>query len=150
MDIGISVADAAQRLMSWSKRLLVTTLLSCMVSYFFWHQSQPVSWAAAKLPPTANILIPSFVFTLCAGAVSYFSYVNAPPDMALEGYVDIKAEMIQDEIAIAAAKHADVDLMEGRHDQPDPGHQNDEKSKAVNDAELHDLLDEPSTLRRNN
>lgn len=153
-DIGISVVDAAQRLMSWSKRLLASTLASMIVSFFFWHQSQPVSWAAAKLPPTANILFPSFVFTLSAGAVSYFSYVNAPTDMALEGFVDIKAEMIQDEIDIAAAKHAnsgpskmtqesaEPDLMEDRHDQPDPDHPNDAKSKAVNDTELHELLDE--------
>ena len=154
-DVGISVADAAQRLMSWSKRLLITTFLSCIVSYFFWHQSQPVSWAAAKLPPTANILIPSLVFTICAGAVSYFSYVNAPPDVALEGYVDVKLEMIQNEIDIAAARHGDPgpaegakknsepNSMEDRPDQTDHlGHQHEEKSKAVDDAELHNLLDE--------
>ena len=154
-DIGISVADAAQQLMSWSKRLLVSTLLSCMVSYFFWHQSQPLSWAAAKLPPTANILIPSFVFTLCAGAVSYFSYVNAPPDMALEGYVDVKLEMIQNEIDFAAARHGDPGLAEGAKKIAEPNlveeeqtgqlgseHNQNEKSNTVNDAELHDLLDE--------
>ena len=154
-DVGISVADASQRLMSWSKRLLVTTLLSCMVSYFFWHQSQPVSWAAAKLPPTANILIPSLIFTLCAGAVSYFSYVNAPPDITLEGYVDVKSEMIQNEIDIAASKHAESDVSGGKgtefappnsiHDRPDlldSEHNRNEKSEAVNDTELHDLIDE--------
>ena len=150
-DIGISVADAAQRLMSWSKRLLVSTSLSMLVSFFFWHQAQPVSWAAAKLPPTANILIPSFVFTLCAGAVSYFSYANAPPDIALEGYVDVKSEMIRDEIEIAASKHADSELMEKAEKtafepnlvegRPESDSNHNEESKAVNDAELHDLLD---------
>jgi len=163
-DIGISVADAARRLMSWSQRLLVSTLVSMTVSCFFWHQAQPVSWAAAKLPPMANILIPSFVFTLCAGAVSYASYRNAPADIGLESYVDVKSEMIQNEIDIAATKrtnsqprertkkNAEPNLMGERHDQPGSGLADSrnfgkstnfgKKNKAVEDAELHDLLDE--------
>ena len=103
-DIGIGVSDTAQRFMSWTKRLLASTLLSMLLTFFLWHSSQPVSWDAAKLPPFANILIPSFVFTLCVGAVTYFSYGSAPSDIALGEYVYVKSVLIQDEIDIAATK----------------------------------------------
>ena len=139
-DIGIGVADAVQRFMSWSKRLLASTLLSMLLTFFLWHSSQPVSWDAAKLPPFANILIPSFVFTLCVGAVTYFSYGSAPSDIALDEYVDVKSELIQDEIDIAATKRAELietkdvepTLMEERAtEQEDSAFGDIEKSKAV-------------------
>ena len=103
-DIGIGVADAAQRFMSWTKRLLASTLLSMLLTFFLWHSSQPKTWEAATLPPFANILIPSFVVTLCTGVITIFSYDSTPSDIALDEYVDVKSELIQDEIDITATK----------------------------------------------
>jgi len=155
-DIGIGVADTAQRFMSWTKRMLASALLSMLLTFFLWHSSQPKTWEAATLPPFANILIPSFVFTLCTGVVTYFSCGSAPSDMVFDDYVDVKSEMIQAETDIESTKRAELaqppietkdvepTLAEERAtEQEDSAFGDIEKSKAVLiDTELHDILDE--------
>ena len=155
-DIGIGVADTAQRFMSWTKRLLASALLSMLLTFFLWHSSQPKTWEAATLPPFANIFIPSFVFTLCTGVATYFSYGSAPSDMVFDDYVDVKSEMIQAETDIESTKRAELaqppietkdvepTLAEERAtEQEDSAFGDIEKSKAVlHDTELHDILDE--------
>ena len=102
VDIGVSVASAAERAKNWSKRILRSSLIASAISFFFWHHIQPTSWEAAALPPVASIFIPALVFTLSSGAVAYISYTNAPPEVMMDDYVDVKEEIIMNEIDTAS------------------------------------------------
>jgi hypothetical protein len=139
-DVGISVADAAVRAKFWSKRIYISSLIATITSFVFWHFYQPTSWEEAALPPVSKIFVLALLFTLSSGAVAYISYTKAPPEVLMDDYVDVKEEMIKDEIEIAS-KLADSGVKESV-EASEGCYPKDEEDKEGNATRLHDVLDE--------
>lgn len=78
IDIGISIAEAAERCKYLSHRILISSIISVFVSFNFWRFSQPPAWEAAPMPPVAKIFVPVFFSTVYSSAVAYLSYRNFP------------------------------------------------------------------------
>jgi len=141
-DIGISVADAAVRAKFWSKRIYISSLIAVTTSFVIWHFYQPTSWEEAALPPVSKIFVPALAFTLSSGAVAYISYTKVPAEVLMDDYVDVKEEMIKDEIEIAS-KLVESGVTESL-EAPEGGcvHPKDEEDKEDSATRLHNVLDD--------
>ena len=82
-DIGISVTHGAALCKYLSSRTFISSVISSLLSCYFWHYAQPPIWEAATMHPSGHIIIPVFIFTCCSGFVAFLSLTNSDRETKL-------------------------------------------------------------------